>query len=103
MKHLTRILLAAFVTGLAACVGPNLPSPPPLPSLPGMSRPEPVYQQQQSYLPDEYRSGYDIGNRDAAYGYPPDSRRAYDRFGHGSEGSFSEGYADGYERRAPRR
>lgn len=94
----TRILLAGAGIALAACEGPKLPAPPPLP---GMTQPGPDYQ--QPYLPDEYRSGYDIGSRDASYGYPPDNRRAYDRFGHGSEGSFNEGYADGYQRRSPKR
>ncbi|MDB6075391.1 MAG: hypothetical protein JWO89_3031, partial [Verrucomicrobiaceae bacterium] len=81
----TRTPLLALFMALSACEGPILPVPPPippLPPLPGMSQQAPAYERSDDrYLPDEYRSGYDIGGRDASYGYPPDGHRAYDRFG----------------------
>ena len=71
----------------------------------GYTPPQPPQQQyqppaQSDYLPhlaQEYRSGYDIGAKDRQMGYPRDYRRAYERFGHGYESYFQEGYADGYD------
>ena len=90
---------------LASCVGPDglppHPPLPPLPLLPGLPPPpRPGYadSRQPTYASDEYRNGFDIGSRDASYGYPADSRRAYERFGEGAETSFIEGYNDGYLR-----
>ncbi len=90
-------LAFALAMGLAACEGPQFPPP----QFQGHA-PVPGTAQQPG-PPDEYHSGYDIGSRDASYGYPADARRAMERFGNGSEATFSEGYADGYEHRAPRR
>lgn len=95
MTH-ARCFVLALALGLAACEGPQLPPPQGYP-------PDPAAPPAPAPLPDEYRSGYDIGSRDASYGYPADARRAIERFGHGSDATFSEGYTDGYEHRAPRR
>ena len=107
-----RFIFVGLALVLASCQGPNgLPIPPipplpPLPPLPGGGQPQPPQVYERPYRPygiDEYRNGYDVGKRDKGYGYPADSRRAFDRYGSDSEPTFSEGYADGYDRRPPRR
>lgn len=50
---------------------------------------------------EDYHTGFDIGARDRSYGYPGDSRRAFQHFGHEHEAAFREGYNDGYSGRAP--
>ena len=93
MMNFVRPLLPALVLALSGCsiaVDPSYKL---------------NYQAPQGYQAnprDEYRSGFDIGGRDASYGYPCDGRRAYDRFGHGLEQPFQDGYADGYARRQSR-
>ena len=91
-----RCFVLGLALTLAACEGPQLPPPQGYPPTPG-APPQPAP------LPDDYCSGYDIGSRDASYGYPADARRATERFSRGSDATFSEGYADGYAHRAPRR
>ncbi len=86
-----RLLLSALALGLSGCsiaVDPSYK----------FNNLEP--QGYQASPRDEYRSGFDIGSRDASYGYPSNAHRAYERFGHGLEQPFQDGYADGYARHA---
>ena len=113
--NLVRPLPAVLALTLGSCSGPPPLKPlPPPPGLPQLALPSPRHPaatapgDHQSSPGDErdqrgeYRTGYDIGSRDASYGYPADPTRAYERFGHDRETSFQDGYADGYARRAPR-
>jgi|GEM_PF-6097100 len=116
--NLVRPLPAVLALTLGSCSGPPalkpLPVPPALPqqaapsprkpaataeSAPGNPQASPNQEREER---GEYRSGFDIGSRDAAYGYPSDPSRAFERFGHDLETPFQDGYADGYARRAPR-
>ena len=115
------VLLSAF--SLASCVGsagigvfttrdlfeaqdPNQPAP--YPGGPNSPRaqpalaPPPAQSDYPPHLRDEYRSGHEIGVQDRSYGYPANYQRAYQRFGHGYESCFQEGYDDGYEGRSMR-
>ena len=121
------LLILVSVIGLASCVesdgalfppGTNDPlglptarnqgQPAPYPGSPSFHPPQrntAPPPTQSDYIPplrDEYRAGYEIGAQDRSYGYPANYQRAYQRFGHGYESYFQEGYNDGYEARAIR-